>query len=80
MRQWLWGDVLDNVGHFSDKLMPLYAICSVIVIFAVCTVIDILRINLLEKPFFRFWDKKESGWTEKIKVFADRMFRKMDIE
>lgn len=34
MRQWLWKDVLDNVEHFDDKLMPLYAICSVIVVLA----------------------------------------------
>ena len=80
MRKWLWEDVLDNVGHFGDKLMPLYAIGSVIVIFAVCTVIDILRINLLEKPFFRFWDNKMNGFIEKIKGFGDRIFRKMNIE
>lgn len=50
MRQWLWKDTLDNVGHYGDKLMPLYAVGCVLGIFAVCVIIDILRINLIEKP------------------------------
>lgn len=53
MRQWLWKDVVDCVGHYGDKFMPLYAIGCVLAIFTVCTLIDILRINCLEKPFFR---------------------------
>ena len=28
---------------------------------AVCTVIDLVRIRVLEKPFFRLWDKIAAG-------------------
>ena len=52
MRQWLWIDLLDNVGHLS---VPHYAIRSigiVLLVFAVCACIDYLRIVLLEKPLF----------------------------
>ena len=47
MRQWLWKDVLDNVGHYSTDFMPLYAIGSVLAVFIVCFVIDQLRIRLM---------------------------------
>ena len=57
MRRWLWRDILDNVGHYRSSYMPLYAIGSVIAIFIFCTLIDQGRIQLLEKPFFKFWDK-----------------------
>ena len=57
MRKWLWKDVLDNVGHYGSRLMPLHAIGSVVGVFAVCTLIDLVRIRVLEKPFFRLWDK-----------------------
>lgn len=57
MRKWLWQDLLDNVGMYSSKYMPLHAIGSVLAIFIICTLIDILRINLIEKAFFRLWDK-----------------------
>ena len=62
MRQWLWKDLLDIVGHYDDKFMPLYAIGYVFGIYTVCTVIDIMRINLLEKPFFKWWDKHWDGF------------------
>ncbi len=53
MRQWLWKDFLDNVGHYADRLMPLRAIASVLAIFIVCTCIDYLRIRFIERPLFR---------------------------
>ncbi|MBO7126243.1 hypothetical protein J6W78_01710 [bacterium] len=61
MRQWLWKDTVDCVGHYGYRFMPLYAIGCVLAIFTVCTLIDILRINCLEKPFFKFWDKRWGG-------------------
>ncbi|MCR5600616.1 MAG: acyltransferase [Ruminococcus sp.] len=77
MRRWLWNDTLDVVGHFGDELMPLYAIGCMIGIFTICSVIDIIRINLLEKPFFKLWDKYWNGvssWiTRKEKAFLDKM-------
>jgi hypothetical protein len=56
MRQWLWKDTLDNVGHYGDLL---YVILSVVGVFVICSVIDFLRIKFIEKLFFRFWDKNE---------------------
>lgn len=60
MRQWLWKDTVDCIGHYA--LLPLhltlYILSAVIIIFIVCTAIDRLRFHLIEKPFFRWYDKK----------------------
>ena len=57
MRQWLWKDTIDCVGHYDAKLMPLYAIGCVLGIFVACSLIDMIRIWFIEKPFFKAWDK-----------------------
>lgn len=75
MRQWLWKDTLDNVGHYGDKLMPLYAIGCVIGVFAICTIIDIIRINLLEKPFLKWWDSFEIWLKKNVK----KLFQKLNV-
>ncbi len=64
MRQWLWVDVLNNVGQYGTDTMVLHAIGSVAAVFAICILIDRLRIVFLEKPTFvlidRFLEKR--GW------------------
>ena len=59
MRQWLWKDTLNNVGMYDSGMLYIHAFASVIGIFIICTIIDILRRKLLEEPFFRWWDKKQ---------------------
>lgn len=80
MRQWLWRDTLDNVGHYGDKLIPLYAIGCVLGIFAICILIDIIRINLLEKPFFKWWDKHWDVFSTAYKNKEDKLFKRLNIE
>lgn len=58
MRQWLWGDLLDNAGHLSSHLYPLRAILAVVLVFVVSSCSDFLRIVLLEKPLFSLLDKR----------------------
>lgn len=65
MRQWLWRDSLDNVGHFADNIY-LHAIVSVLAVYAICTLIDFIRIQLLEKPFFSWFDKFAESRRNKI--------------
>lgn len=50
MRQWLWKDVCDCVGHYDSSFYWLYAIGCVIVIYTVCTIIDFIRIKTIETP------------------------------
>lgn len=61
MRQLLWDDILDIKGHYSLALpqLMLFTIGSTIAIFTVCSLIDLIRINLIEKPVFKWLDKFE---------------------
>ncbi len=58
MRQWLWHDVCNNVGAYQTNYTVLHAFGCVIIIYAICTAIDVLRIWLLERPFLEWVDKK----------------------
>lgn len=58
MRQWLWKDTLNNVGAFHSDTFIIHAVVSVLAIYIICTLIDIARIHLLEKPLFKILDKK----------------------
>jgi hypothetical protein len=54
MRQWLWRDMLDVADHYYTDTFVLHSILSVVGIYIVCTVIDQIRIGLIEKPFFKW--------------------------
>lgn len=61
MRQWLWLDTVDCVGHYDLPLLKLvcYANIVVLIIFFVCILIDRIRVRLVEMPFFRWYDAKK---------------------
>lgn len=52
VREWLWEDTLQMSAHYAQAHFVLYAIGCVLAIYAVCTIIDMLRIRFLEKPLF----------------------------
>ena len=80
MRQWLWKDVLNNAGIYNSNWMPIHAIGSVLIIFAVCSVIDLLRIRFLEKPFFKWYDKHWCGIATRYKKIETLVCKKLNIE
>lgn len=57
MRQWLWKDVLNNVGMYNSKWLLVHAIGSVMAVYISCVLIDLIRINLIEKKVMGYWDK-----------------------
>lgn len=80
MRKWLWTDTIDCVGHYGDKLMPLYAIGCVAGVFIACALIDMIRINLLEKPLFKLWDKHWEGFAKMFRNGEKKLLSKLNIE
>lgn len=57
MRQWLWKDTVDCVGHFDTPYYWLYAIGCVLAIYALCTLIDYIRIKTIETPLLNATEK-----------------------
>ena len=57
MRQWLWKDTIDCVGHFDTPYYWLYAIGCVLAIYALCTLIDYIRIKTIETPLLNATEK-----------------------
>ena len=52
MRQWLWVDTLKNTTFFTSEYLWLHALLSVVGVFTICILIDILRIRFIEKSLF----------------------------
>ena len=57
MRQWLWKDTLHNADVYYTDYACLYSVVAVLVVFIVCSVIDFVRINTIEKWMFKELDK-----------------------
>lgn len=76
MRQWLWYDTLKNAEYYTmynSKITYIHSIGCTLAVFAICIIIDQIRINLLERPLFSLWDKKEAAVSDWMKRAANRM-------
>lgn len=79
MRRWLWVDVLNNFGMYNSPYLYVHAIVSVLVIFAICVIIDQMRIHFVEKPFFVLWDKYFPSINYKFKTVEIRILTRLKI-
>lgn len=61
MREWLWVDVLKNVSYITQPLPHMigHAIASVVAVYVVCVIIDLLRIKYIERPLFQWIGRKD---------------------
>lgn len=68
MRTFLWKDLLNVAGHYGMPLggLVLYSIASVAGVFIVCSIIDMIRICLIEKPVL--------NWLGKYKWFHRELY------
>lgn len=58
MRQWLWTDFLKNTSYFANDYLWLHCLISVISVYVVCTILEIIRHHLIEKPIFNRINKR----------------------
>lgn len=79
VRQWLWKDVLDNVGFYHSQWIWLHAIGSVFMVFAICSFIDLARIRLVERPFLILWDRRWDKISKRYKKFEKKICEKWHI-
>ena len=73
MREWLWRGVLKNVSYFNSPLpcLWIHALLSVLGVYTVCVVIDLLRIRYVERPLFKWIEKNDF----RMKDFIGRIRR-----
>lgn len=65
MRQWLWKDIADCVGQYTNEHLVWLSLATVLCTFIVCIAIDYIRIHTVEKKMF---------------VLVDRLLAKYRIE
>lgn len=58
MRRWLWKDFLKNTIWYFSKYYIVHTFICIIIVYIVCTIIDIIRIRVFEKPFLNYIDSK----------------------
>lgn len=58
MRQWLWFDVTNVQEIFREGYFAEVAILVVLIVFAVCILLDYIRIQCVEKLVFKMLDNK----------------------
>ena len=61
MRQWLWRDLLHNADMYNSNYCVLHMFRRTIGIFVVCTLIDMIRIGLVERPFMKWVERISHG-------------------
>lgn len=53
MRRWLWQDIFNCTGHFNDNFFWIYALVGVLFLFLICSIVDYIRIQTIEKLYMR---------------------------
>jgi len=80
MRHWLWKDVFHNVEMYSSDWIYLHAIFSVVAVFIGCVLIDLVRIRVIERPFFASWDKHLGKITDACMRYENKICSKLKID
>lgn len=50
MRSFLWRHLFNCVDAYAEPWMPVHAVLSVLAVFSVCTLLDMLRLRFVEAP------------------------------
>lgn len=70
MRKWLWQDVFNNTAVYDTNLIYVHSLICVLIVYIVCTVIDYIRIKLIEKNLLPIITDK----VDRIKVLINKKF------
>lgn len=53
LRTYLWNDLFHNASYQNKLILIPYSIAVTIIVFAVCTLVDLIRTNVIESPIKR---------------------------
>lgn len=65
MREFLWGGIMKVTNFYDSEYLIIYAVSSVLIIYIVCSLIELFRIRFIEKPILGV-------------IFKTKIFNKLD--
>lgn len=72
LRPVLWQDILKTQNYSNSLRLAPYAVCIVLLIYVCCTVLELLRKKLIEKPFSKLYDVIEAAIKKKKECFITK--------
>ena len=73
MHKWLWVDSFKVYDAYNSSFVYLHAVGSILLVFILCALIDMLRIQYIEKPFFALWDAKWAMFRKKYDKAEEKL-------
>ena len=78
IRKLLWSTIFKNAEHAQSKYLIPYTLVQIVGVFVVCTVVELIRIHLIEKGYSKLIDKLSNGINKIIdKAFGCKVFEKI---
>lgn len=78
IRELLWETIFKNASYQNSNILIPYSVIQIIVVFIACTLIELVRIHLIEKAYSKPLDilsKSTNKWLEKF--FSSKLFSKL---
>ena len=83
IRPLLWQELFKNAQYQDSMLLIPYSIIVVAIVYLICTLIDLLRQQIIEKPFMKLinhYSKTEIKSKEKVFNIIKNFFGKGKLE
>lgn len=73
LRSYLWKDVFKNALFQNSKYIIIYSIGVVILVYVICTLIDLIRQTVFEKPFLKVVDRFSAQWMRPFEIACKKL-------
>lgn len=71
MRPIIWKKIFNSTNYVTSSLLPVYSIITSCIVFLVCSLIDIIRIKFIEKPFITVISNNEEKILNSLNKILD---------
>lgn len=75
VRSLLWQQMLPNAQYQNSVLLIPYSILVAATVYVVCTLIDLLRQRIIEKPFLALIDRYSKKWIKPLEMLVNAVKR-----
>ena len=79
VRPYLWKHLLNNQSMYHSEYLIIHAICSIILVYVICTIIDLLRQMTIEKLYEAFWDRYGIFMNNKLYLLFNKIKKEIFI-